>query len=144
MLTDAEVDRRFTTLVEDLNSTNTVADLNSVTTTVDWALVTEPAERPSPDDLATPEVLVGDDVPAPVAGSDAPTAAEPLDPREASDAGIVALRVLAVGVALAMCVLGLVLANALDLGVVLVVLWYALLVPGVTLGSLVLVDRLRG
>jgi hypothetical protein len=134
VLTDAEVDRRFTTLV---------ADLNSVTTTVDWALVTEPAERPSPDDLATPEVLVGGDVPAPAAGNDASIAAAEPDPREASDAGIVALRVLAVGVALAMCALGLVLARLLDLGVVLVVLWYVLLVPGVTLGSLMLVDRLR-
>jgi len=135
VLTDAEVDRRFTTLV---------ADLNSVTTTVDWALVTEPAERPSPDDLATPEVLVGRDVPAPATGSDSSPAAVPPDPREASDAGIVALRVLSVGVALAMCALGLVLARTLDLGVVLVVLWYVLLVPGVTLGSLMVVDRLRG
>jgi hypothetical protein len=134
VLTDAEVDRRFTTLV---------ADLNSVTTTVDWALVTEPAERPSPDDPAAPEVLVGGDVPAPPAGSDASTAGDPSDPREASDAGIVALRVLAVGVALAMCALGLVLARTLDLGVVLIVLWYVLLVPGVTLGSLMVVDRLR-
>ena len=134
MLTDAEVDRRFTTLV---------ADLNSVTTTVDWALVTDPAERPSPDDLDTPEVLVGSDVPAPAEASHAPTAAEPPDPREASDAGIVALRVLAVGVALAMCALGLVLARTLDLGVVAIVLWYVLLVPGVTLGSLMVVDRLR-
>jgi hypothetical protein len=134
VLTDAEVDRRFTTLV---------ADLNSVTTTVDWALVTEPAERPSPDELATPEVQVGGDAPAQAAGSDASTASEHPDPREASDAGIVGLRVLAVGVALAMCALGLVLARTLDLGVVLIVLWYVLLVPGVTLGSLMVVDRLR-
>jgi len=133
VLTDAEVDRRFRTLV---------ADLNSSTTAVDVAEVSESAERPASDDLAVPEATESRPSPAPAEpADDHPPGAS--DPHEASDAGIVALRVLAVGVALVMCVVGVVVVQALDLGAVGVVVWFAFVVPGVTLGSLMLVDRLR-
>jgi hypothetical protein len=118
VLTEAEVDRRFTTLVADLNSTNAVAALNSASPAVDGAQVTDPTEPMSPDDQGPPEP-------------------------PGSDAGMVGLRVLAVGVAVVMCGIGVAAARALDLGVVLVVVWFVLVVPAVTLGSLVAVDRLR-
>ena len=93
-----------------------VANLNSAVRTVDWRGVTEPAERDLPDDL---------DAPRP------------------ADAGIVALRVLAVVTALVTFAAGLVLAQTLGFGIVAIVAWIVLVVPGVTLAALMLVDRFR-
>lgn len=93
-----------------------MADLNSTVQTVDWPGVSEPAERHSPDELN--------------AGA-------------APDVGIGALRVLAAAVALAMCAAGIIVARAFDLGAVMIVVWFALVVPGVTLATLLLVDRIR-
>jgi hypothetical protein len=60
-----------------------------------------------------------------------------------SDAGVVGLRVLAVAIALVTLALGVLLARTFDLGILLIFVWLPLVVPGVTLGSVMLVDRLR-
>jgi hypothetical protein len=93
-----------------------LADLNSAVQTVDWPGVSEPAERDLPDDL---------DAPRP------------------ADAGIVALRMLAVATALVTFAVGIVIAQTSGLGIVLIFGWTVLVVPGVTLAALMLVDRLR-
>jgi hypothetical protein len=91
-----------------------VADLNATAQPVDGPRVTEPAASESPDDK-----------------------------RRTSDDGIVALRVLAVGIALVTVVAGIMLARAVDLGILALLVWFALVVPGVTLAALMLVDWLR-
>jgi hypothetical protein len=106
VLTDSEVDRRFSMLV---------ADLNSALQTVDWPGVSASAEREPPDDT---------------------------NGRDASDAGIIALRVLAVATAFLTFAAGVVLARTFDLGILPIIVWVALVVPGVTLATLMIVDRL--
>ena len=112
MLTNSEVDRRFSMLV---------ADLNSAVQTVDWPGVSEPAEQFSPDEVNADGTHV--------------------DPTP--DARLGALRVLALAVALVTVAAGIVVARAFDLGIVPIIVWFAIVVPGVTLGTLMLVDRLR-
>ena len=108
MLTDSEVDRRFATLV---------ADLNSVVQTVDWRGVNEPVDRAPENDL---------------------------DAGEHHEAGLVAVRLLAIVVALVMVGAGIGIASSLGFNTVVLVLWFALVVPAVTLGALVLFDQIRG
>jgi hypothetical protein len=107
MLTDSEVDRRFSMLVAVLTSGGRAAELRDVNA---------PTEHRYSDDQVE---------------------------RSGSAPGVVALRVLAVVVGVTTLVVGVVLAGTLEFGVVLMVGWLAIVVPGVTLAAVLIADRLR-
>lgn len=104
MLTDAEVDRRFTICVRELKSDASATD---------WPPVNQPAEPRSPRE-----------------GTEGPS--------------VTSTRVLAAVVAVVVFAIGIVGVQALGLGVLGIVLWVTVVVPGVTLATLLLVDRFHG
>jgi hypothetical protein len=106
VLTDAEVDRRFSMLVADLKAAVGVAE---------WPVMRAPEPR-LPDDVRT---------------------------RRSAPCVPVAERITAVASALLLAVVGALLAATGVLAVGLVIAWFVLVVPGATLATTLVVDRLR-
>lgn len=107
MLTDSEVDRRFSMLV---------ADLNLAVQAVEWPVMSERAAEWTPR--------------GPIGGETRPN-------------GIAVLRLSGAGMLLATVAVGVFVLWTLNVGVVVGLLWFGVLVPALTLAAVTLVDRVR-